>query len=91
MSRETAAAPGPNPQQQSAPHRHSAPKQQTRPDQKFVRCDNCGSEVAMDPEQRSYVCAFCDSTYVVEFSPDISSRQSPEFVIGFAVTPEQAK
>ena len=27
---------------------------------------------------------------VVEFAPDESGRQPPEFVIGFAVTPEQA-
>src|SRR5690242_19834960 len=29
--------------------------------QKFFRCQNCGSEVATDPDQRSYVCPFCDS------------------------------
>lgn len=57
---------------------------------KFFRCENCSSEVATDPDQRSYVCPFCDSTYVVEFSPDQTGRQRPEFVIGFAVTPEQA-
>jgi len=64
---------------------------QDPPDQRFLRCDNCGSEVAMDLDQRSYVCAFCDSTYVVEFSPDQTERQPPEFVIGFAVTGEQAQ
>ena len=61
------------------------------PAQKYFRCDNCGSEVATDLEQRSYVCAFCDSTYVVEFSPDQTNRQSPEFVIGFAITQERAE
>ena len=60
------------------------------PLKKFFRCDNCGSEVATDPEQRSYICPFCDSTYVVEFSPEQTDRQAPEFIIGFAVTPEQA-
>jgi hypothetical protein len=59
-------------------------------DQKHFRCNACGAEVATDPDQRSYVCPFCDSTYVVEFSPDQTNRQRPEFVIGFAVTPEQA-
>jgi hypothetical protein len=59
--------------------------------QRHFRCENCGSEVAMDPDQRSYVCAFCDSTYVVEFSPEATGRQPPEFVIGFAVTSEQAQ
>ena len=58
--------------------------------QKHFRCKNCGAEVAVDPDQRSYVCAFCDSTYVVEFTPEQTDRQPPEFVIGFALTPQQA-
>ena len=58
--------------------------------QKHLRCNNCGAEVAVDPHHRSYVCAFCDSSYVVEFTPEASGRQAPEFVIGFAVTPEKA-
>lgn len=57
---------------------------------KYFRCQSCGSEVAKDPDQRSYVCPFCDSTYVVEYARDESARQPPEFVIGFAVTPEAA-
>lgn len=61
------------------------------PEHKHFRCNNCGSEVTTDPDQRSYVCPFCDSTYVVEFSAAESNRQRPEFVIGFAVTPEQAQ
>jgi len=60
------------------------------PAQKHFRCKNCGAEVAIDPDQRSYVCAFCDSSYVVEFTLEQTDRQPPEFVIGFAVTPEQA-
>ncbi|MEX0937790.1 MAG: zinc ribbon domain-containing protein [Pirellulales bacterium] len=59
--------------------------------QRHFRCENCGSELATDPEQRSFVCPFCDSTYVVEYSPEATGRQRPEFVIGFAVTPEEAK
>jgi hypothetical protein len=58
--------------------------------QKYFRCQNCGAEVAIDPDQRSYTCAFCDSSYVVEFTPEQTDRQPPEFVIGFAVTPEEA-
>jgi hypothetical protein len=58
---------------------------------KFFKCQQCGAEVATDPDQRSYVCPFCDSTYVLEFSPDHTGRQSPEFVIGFAITPDQAQ
>ena len=59
--------------------------------QKFFRCKNCGSEVATDPDQRSYVCPFCDSTYVVEFTRELSGRQPPEYVIGFAITPDEAQ
>jgi hypothetical protein len=59
--------------------------------QRFFRCKNCGSEVATDPDQRSYTCAFCESTYVVEFSPDETTRQRPEFVIGFSIPPEKAQ
>ena len=58
---------------------------------KHFRCQQCGAEVATDPSQRSFVCPFCDSTYVAEYSPDQTGRQRPEFVIGFAVTPEQAQ
>jgi len=58
---------------------------------KGFRCENCGSEVTTTVEQRSYVCPFCDSAYVVEFSPADSQRQRPEFVIGFSITDEQAR
>ena len=60
-------------------------------EQKYFRCKNCGAEVAVDSDQRSYICAFCDSTYVMEFTPEQSDRQPPEFVTGFAVTPEKAQ
>jgi DNA-directed RNA polymerase subunit RPC12/RpoP len=60
------------------------------PQQRHFRCQQCGAEVATDPEQRSYVCPFCDSSYVVEFSPDTAGRQPPEFVIGFTITPDDA-
>ncbi|MEN6451242.1 MAG: zinc ribbon domain-containing protein [Thermoguttaceae bacterium] len=60
------------------------------PDKKHFQCKNCGAEVAIDPDQRSYVCPFCDSAYVVEFTPEQNGRQPPEFVIGFAITPQQA-
>lgn len=59
--------------------------------QKHFRCKNCGAEVAVDLDQRSYTCAFCDSHYVVEFTLEEGGRQPPEFVIGFAVTPEKAQ
>ncbi len=61
----------------------------TRPP-KYFHCNSCGAQVALDPDRRSYVCPFCDSSYVVDFSPEQSGRQQPEFIIGFAVTPEEA-
>jgi hypothetical protein len=57
---------------------------------KHIQCKTCGAEVTTEPSQRSYVCPFCDSTYVQELTPDQTGRQRPEFVIGFAITPEQA-
>ena len=59
--------------------------------QNYFRCQSCGAEVAVAPEHRSYTCAFCDSNYVVQFTPEQTGRQPPEFVIGFALTPEQAQ
>jgi len=59
--------------------------------QKHFQCKNCGAKTTVDPDQRSYVCPFCDSTYVVEFDEEESGRQPPEFVIGFAVTPDGAR
>lgn len=76
-----------------APGESSTARQNERrsemPAQRHIQCQSCGAEVAIDPDQRSYVCAFCDSTMVVE--QPASQRQPPEFVIGFAFTPDQAK
>lgn len=55
------------------------------------QCQNCGSEVATSADQRTYQCPFCDSAFVTEIPFERSGRQRPEFVIGFAVTAEQAK
>ena len=60
-------------------------------ERKRFTCKNCGADVSLEADQRSYVCAFCGSTYVVEFSPDETGRQEPEFVIGFAVTLDEAR
>jgi DNA-directed RNA polymerase subunit RPC12/RpoP len=60
------------------------------PPPRVFRCQNCGAEVEVDPKQLSYVCPFCESTYVVELPAEQVARQRPEFVIGFAVTPDQA-
>lgn len=78
--------PNPNNAQQATRARDATERAAT-----FFRCENCGCEMSTDPEQRSYVCPFCDSTYVAEFSPAQTDRQRPEFVIGFAVTPDQAR
>jgi hypothetical protein len=60
------------------------------PEKRLFQCKNCGSRVAIDARHRSYICAFCDSNYVVEFSPQMTDRHPIEFIIGFAVTPDQA-
>lgn len=57
---------------------------------KYFQCNGCGSRVAVDASQRSYVCAFCDSSYVVEFTQDQASRHTTDFIIGFSVTAEEA-
>jgi len=58
---------------------------------KHFECDTCGARVSADLDQRSIICPFCDSTYVRELPAELTGRQPPEFVIGFAVTPEQAQ
>ena len=58
--------------------------------QQRLECRNCGATVQIDPGQRSVTCPFCDSNYVIEVRTELSGKQPPEFVIGFAITPEQA-
>ncbi|EAQ80155.1 zinc ribbon domain-containing protein [Blastopirellula marina] len=58
---------------------------------KFFQCNACGAKVNVSIDERAFVCPFCDSNYVVEYSPEEIGRQRPEFVIGFGVTPEQAE
>jgi hypothetical protein len=60
------------------------------PEKRRFRCKNCSAEVLVDPDQRSFTCPFCDSTYVFELPTAETQRQPPEFVIGFAVTLQQA-
>lgn len=55
------------------------------------RCDKCGAEVRFDPESRTTSCPFCAAPYVVEIDPKATGRQDPEFVIGFAITPDRAE
>ena len=57
--------------------------------QKHFQCQGCGAEVAADPGQLSFTCPFCDSNFVQEVTAALG-RQPPEFVIGFAITPQQA-
>ncbi len=58
---------------------------------KYIQCKSCGSTMATDPDKRSYRCGFCDSTYVVDYEPELTGRQNPEFIIGFAISPELAR
>lgn len=60
------------------------------PDHTF-ECQNCGSQVLTSIDQRSFACPFCDSSYVTELPVSRAGRQRPEFVIGFAVTAQQAE
>jgi RNA polymerase subunit RPABC4/transcription elongation factor Spt4 len=56
-----------------------------------IHCKNCGATINVPTDQRSVTCPFCDSNYVVDAPADAAvNRQPPEFVIGFAFTPEQA-
>lgn len=71
--------------------RQAAHQQQAAGPQRHFQCGSCGSQMSADPNQRSYQCPFCDAAMVVEFSPDVTGRQAPEFVIGFAVTGDQAR
>lgn len=55
------------------------------------QCQGCGAELTATVESRSVTCPFCDSNVVVEFAPDLSGKQLPEYVIGFAIKPDQAQ
>jgi hypothetical protein len=55
-----------------------------------LECQNCGSHFVATADQRSYKCPFCETDYVVEFTPEESSRRRPDFVIGFAITAQEA-
>ncbi|MCA9108082.1 MAG: hypothetical protein KDA83_21930, partial [Planctomycetales bacterium] len=52
--------------------------------------ESCGAEIETHQDQRSYTCPFCESTYVLEV-PESQDRPRPEFIIGFAVTPDAAE
>ncbi|MFM9116277.1 MAG: zinc ribbon domain-containing protein [Planctomycetota bacterium] len=62
-----------------------------RQSQQAFRCSKCGAAVSSDHSQRSVTCPFCDSPHVVEFAAEASGRQRPEYIVGFAITPEQAQ
>jgi hypothetical protein len=47
--------------------------------------------VEIRPQERSYTCAFCSSTFVLELPGDRLAGPEPEFVLPFVVPPEQAK
>lgn len=56
-----------------------------------VACHGCGSVLTLDAGQRSYICPFCGEALVARELPQAADRHQPEFVLGFAVTPEAAK
>ncbi len=73
-----------------APQAQAAPAAAGALPGKEIQCGNCGAQIAVDPNLRSYTCPFCDSNYVVDLPAQETQRQPPEFVIGFAVSPEAA-
>jgi RNA polymerase subunit RPABC4/transcription elongation factor Spt4 len=54
-----------------------------------IHCKNCGATITVPADQLSVTCPFCDSNYVVEVAAE-TDRQPPEFVVGFALTSQQA-
>lgn len=55
------------------------------------RCESCGAQVHCEPDSRSTTCPFCAAPYVLEIDPKSTGKQDPEFVLGFAVTPDEAE
>ncbi len=55
------------------------------------RCESCGAQVHCEPDSRSTTCPFCAAPYVLEIDPKTSGRETPEFVLGFAVAPDDAE
>ena len=53
-------------------------------------CENCGSDIEVQAGQLAYRCPFCDTNYVAKPLKTSADRRSPEFIIGFAITPAQA-
>jgi hypothetical protein len=74
-----------------APQDHPGAAETTAAPSYGFRCENCGAQVRCEKDSRSTTCPFCAAPYVVEYDPRQSGRQEPEFVIGFAVPPDQAE
>ncbi|MFO0960803.1 MAG: hypothetical protein U0800_25765 [Isosphaeraceae bacterium] len=55
------------------------------------RCESCGAQVHCEPDSRSTACPFCAAPYVLEIDPSTTGQQDPEFVLGFAVAPDEAE
>ncbi|HET6880075.1 MAG TPA: zinc ribbon domain-containing protein [Pirellulales bacterium] len=73
-----------------APQKTAAAEAQPTAGQKRFRCESCGAETVIPADTRSFTCPFCDSNYVIELAEAATQRQPPEFVIGFAVVPDDA-
>ncbi|HZZ29851.1 MAG TPA: zinc ribbon domain-containing protein [Pirellulales bacterium] len=73
-----------------APQPVAEQTQPIAPVTRTVECKNCGAKLTLAADQRSITCPFCDSNMVVESTDEQTGRQPPEFIIGFAITPQQA-
>jgi hypothetical protein len=66
------------------------PQHAEAPVTRSIECKNCGAILNAPVGERSITCPFCDSNYVIELPITATDCQPPEFVLGFAIPPEQA-
>lgn len=67
------------------------PTQLESPHSSRFHCQNCGCDLEVAAQPRSFSCPFCDSNYVVHIERSDPNRRAPEFVIGFSISREQAQ
>lgn len=66
-------------------------KKVVQANQASLQCESCGAQIELQEREVSYVCPFCDSTYVIERAGTGVAREAPEFVIGFSLNKQQAR
>ncbi len=54
-----------------------------------ISCQTCGAKIRLAPHQRAAICPYCASPSIVTRPPS-ADRPTPEFVIGFSLSHEQA-